>query len=497
MEDLETFLKNSESFKDSIINVLNLDASVIENRINEELFNTYIDTILKKELLKLDEIEILFNPIIIKLSKVERVYNQYARELTNLTHREYINKIKKNISKKSNINIIKEYALSNLDFDYDNEIENYILTLYASEILKDELNDINKQRWFINYIINFNAKKQGLYFNVIGINYNIDGKYTLIKKKCFKYIKEYNNEDTIYINLGIYQFIKNTKGFKSALLYLINSCLTELQKHIQKSKEYSYYYDDNIYRFIKENIIYSIDSSFYDKNKNYFDIQIDLKNETDKMMSELASNPLFKDLDFIKDIDNVSNNTIKNTKNYNMIDTYIDSILIKKPYILNDYPLLQMEYNSNGERKSLIELIDLKIEKVNFYNDQINTFNELLKEAPTEAYKKDINNKLETVTNNLSGIIRCHNKMIYKALRKINISSLEEVCSNLSDNYLDILKEVIDQEKNDFIKKLEDNRKKIFKPSDFLANEQFLTKEYSLSARYESKLRDIRNKKEI
>lgn len=500
MEDVETFERNSESFKDSIINTLNLDASIIENRINEELFDTYINTILKKELDNTSDEEILFNPIIIKLSKVENVYERYAASITNLTHKKYIEKIKKSLNNKQNFKIIEDYVCNNNDIDYNNEIENYILSLYASKILKDELKNLNDQKWFINYIINVNAKKQNMYFEVIGYEFPKIRRFKLFKNNIFREIKDidnYYNKENIYINLGLFKFIKKTKGFESALLYLINLCLIELQKHIQKNKEYSMYYDDNIYRFIKENIIYSEDSSFYDKNKNYFDIEIDLKKQTDNMLIELSNNPLFKDFDFIKDISNDNNTMIKNTKDYNTLDTYIDSLLLKKPNLLEDYPLLQMEYNSNGERKSINDLIDLKKEKIKFYNDQIETFEELLESAPNDAYKKDINNKLETIKNNLFGIIRCHNKMIYKALRKINVSKLENLCISLSKEDLNVLEEVINQEKNDFIKKLEDNRKKIFKTSMFLANEQFLTKEYSLSARYESKLRDIRKEKEI
>src|SRR5574344_1826264 len=129
MEDVETFERNSESFKDSIINTLNLDASIIENRINEELFNTYINTILKKELDNISDEEVLFNPIIIKLSKVENVYERYAASITNLTHKKYIEKIKKSLNNKQNFKIIEDYVCNNNDIDYNNEIENYILSL--------------------------------------------------------------------------------------------------------------------------------------------------------------------------------------------------------------------------------------------------------------------------------------------------------------------------------------------------------------------------------
>ena len=48
MEDIETLEQNITSFEDSIINTLNLDEDIIENRINEELFDTYINNYLSK-----------------------------------------------------------------------------------------------------------------------------------------------------------------------------------------------------------------------------------------------------------------------------------------------------------------------------------------------------------------------------------------------------------------------------------------------------------------
>src|SRR5574344_2106819 len=292
MEDNETIKKNMDSYRDSIINTLNLDASILENRINEELFDTYIDNILKNELKDKNELEILFNKIIIKLSKVKNVYDRYAFKLTNLSHNEYINKIKKSIDQKKNFPILEKYAIDYLDIDYDNEIENYIMSLYANKILKHELNSALDQEWFINYIINVNALKQHMIFKVVGIKLPKLKKISLSKNDNYKKIieiKNYYDSEIIYINLGLFTVIKNTKGFNTALLYLINSCLLELQKHIQKSKEYSMTYDDNIYRFIKENIIYNEDNLYYDQNKKYFDSQIDLSVETSKMLNELIS----------------------------------------------------------------------------------------------------------------------------------------------------------------------------------------------------------------
>ena len=69
MEDILTFNNNIDSYKDSIINTLNLDSSILEDRINEELFNTYIELYLKDKITKSKELDNLFDQVIVKFAK--------------------------------------------------------------------------------------------------------------------------------------------------------------------------------------------------------------------------------------------------------------------------------------------------------------------------------------------------------------------------------------------------------------------------------------------
>jgi hypothetical protein len=154
-----------------------------------------------------------------------------------------------------------------------------------------------------------------------------------------------------------------------------------------------------------------------------------------------------------------------------------------------------MEYNSVGRRKSIKELIDKKLEQRDFFTSQINNFKEILNETENDIIKDNIAIKLNEIEKGLPGIIRCHNSMIYKALRVLSIPDFSKFLEKVDQKYIAEIKEVINQEKNDIIKKLENNRSKIFKPTTFLKNEEFLTKEYSRVARYESKINDYEKEK--
>lgn len=501
MDDILFTEESSKEFQESLYKALNSDIKEINNKLNAELLETYINNILKKELKNKPEEIILFHPMIVKLSKKSDLYDKYASVLTGLSYKDYINTVKKIIGNKKNLVIIKSYATYNIDIlDYKNPIELEISSIYANLILKDYLKSLDMQRWFITYIIRKEATEHGLKPNIKGVtivNKNRTKLYRnsqYIKYLDLEIIDNYSN--VIYINLGLFNIIKKEKGNKTALIYLLNTCFKALQKHIRKSNEHSITYDDEMYRFIKEGIIFKEDNNFYNQNKLYFSSEINLNEETDNMTKALMDNPLFSKFDFLKEFDEEENySSYKNTEDYFEVDNHIDNILVNKPRILNDYPLLQMEYSEVGRRKSIKELIDIKISQREFFNTQINNFKEILSETDNDIIKDNITIKLNEIEKGLPGVIRCHNNMIYKALRILSIPDFNKLLCKIEQNYIDELKEVIIQEKNDIIKKLENNRRKIFKPTTFLKNDEFLTKEYSRVARYESKINDFEKEK--
>jgi hypothetical protein len=154
-----------------------------------------------------------------------------------------------------------------------------------------------------------------------------------------------------------------------------------------------------------------------------------------------------------------------------------------------------MEYNEYGRRKNIKELIDVKMDQRKFFNNQINNYKEILLDTDNSIITDNISTKLNDLIKGLPGVIRCHNSMIYKAIRVLDIPDFGKLLEKIDVFYIDELVDTVIQEKNDIIKKIENNRSKIFKTTTFLKNEEFLTKEYSRVARYESRINDFKKQK--
>ena len=79
----------------------------------------------------------------------------------------------------------------------------------------------------------------------------------------------------------------------------------------------------------------------------------------------------------------------------------------------------------------------------------------------------------------------CHNKMIYKAIKMLEINDFRAILQRLDKTSINDCYDAIVAEKNASIIKLQDNRKRIFQKSTFLQNDEFLSNEYSTAVTYE------------
>lgn len=481
---------NKESFKLSIINTLNSKKEEIKGKINDELFKSYINTILVDELSKQSDIDKIFNILVVKFAKYPELFNKYIAPVVGINHDFYLRTIKSLITNNA---YTYNYAINNIDLiDYDNPIELEIMSRYGNSIIKSKMFHLKEQQWFIKYIIQYKASENNFRPNVIGysfsyyikkrsknINFKLYKFNRFIKYKNYPVTDPYNN--TIYINLGLYKVVSDTKGFDSGLLYLLNSCFKSLSKAIKRNKEFSITYDDEMYRFIKEEIIFKEDSNFYNKNQAYFE----LNNESSsKMITELLSNPMFESLKILNFTP--EDNSYRNSSNYKMVDDYIDKLVYSAPSILDDYPMLQMEYDKKtGKRKSLVDLIKLKHDKVSFFINQVNNFKDIIKNSNDDALISNISSKLKVLENGIPGVIKCHNKMIYKAIKMLEINDFRAILQRLDKTSINDCYDAIIAEKNASIIKLQDNRKRIFQKSTFLQNDEFLSNEYSTAVTYE------------
>lgn len=453
--------KNQVEFKNSLVKVLNTNVELVDSKLNIELLESYIKFIYQN-----NEIDYL-DPFVIKLSKHKELFSKYLSKNINITYNEYLDTISKIILDKKNYDIIKKYAINNLElFDFENEIELEIAKIYASHILKNEIKYTSELKWLATYLILKEANHHNIIPSVKFIKTNL-GKYIIVKKKYTKYLElelaqKYNN--TIYINLTMYNILKK-KNFNEFLIKLLNDLCYQLQKIIEVVKENNIIYNIDLYNLTKETIIY--------------------KEKKDKY-ALLSNNPLINNFGFKKLL---LNEKEKQISSYD-IEEYFDSILLNNPIIIKKYPLLNMEYNEDGYKKNLRELLDIKITKIEYFNNQIREYNKILSETENEIVIDNVKTKLEELEKGINDINIFHDTIIYKSLNIFSILDLTKLLSKMNNKQITVLKEAVIYEKNNIIKKIENNRMKIFKTSTFLKKEEILTKEYSKVASYESKIND-------
>lgn len=453
--------KNQVEFKNSLVKVLNTNVELVDSKLNIELLESYIKFIYQN-----NEIDYL-DPFVIKLSKHKELFSKYLSKNINITYNEYLDTISKIILDKKNYDIIKKYAINNLElFDFENEIEVEIAKIYASHILKNEIKYTSELKWLATYLILKESNHHNIIPSVKFVKTNL-GKYIIVKKKYTKYLElelaqKYNN--TIYINLTMYNILKK-KNFNEFLIKLLNDLFYQLQKIIEVVKENNIIYNIDLYNLTKETIIY--------------------KEKKDKY-ALLSNNPLINNFGFKKLL---LNEKEKQISSYD-IEEYFDSILLNNPIIIKKYPLLNMEYNEDGYKKNLRELLDIKITKIEYFNNQIREYNKILSETENEIVIDNIKTKLEELEKGIKDINIFHDTIIYKSLNIFSILDLTKLLSKMNNKQITTLKEAVIYEKNNIIKKIENNRMKIFKTSTFLKKEEILTKEYSKVASYESKIND-------
>ena len=262
----------------------------------------------------------------------------------------------------------------------------------------------------------------------------------------------------------MYNILKK-KNFNEFLIKLLNDLFYQLQKVIEVVKENNIIYNIDLYNLTKETIIY--------------------KEKKDKY-ALLSNNPLINNFGFKKLL---LNEKEKQISSYD-IEEYFDSILLNNPIIIKKYPLLNMEYNEDGYKKNLRELLDIKITKIEYFYNQIREYNKILSETENEIVIDNVKTKLEELEKGIKDINIFHDTIIYKSLNIFSILDLTKLLSKMNNKQITALKEAVIYEKNNIIKKIENNRMKIFKTSTFLKKEEILTKEYSKVASYESKIND-------
>ena len=251
------------------------------------------------------------------------------------------------------VQIINEHLL---DKEYRNALFKYcsykFQNKYLDEFLPTKILSVKENyRKYINkygllqFLLNIN--KTNRYFDVLG-NYVV----TDIGDEYIKY-----NSDTFFLM----KFYEDYDYIKYSFLTVI---FHELAHAVQK-RDYNKHYNYDVYRRFKEQALIDIDKIYYQSFHDYFETEIDADIRAADMFVDNKYNDVFPGVTpyFEKERNIMALNRF--TKKYNDIESKIDEVVINNPRLISLYPLLNLEYNTNGEKKTLVEITNDKIYSVN------------------------------------------------------------------------------------------------------------------------------------
>lgn len=200
------------------------------------------------------------------------------------------------------------------------------------------------------------------------------------------------NNNIIYINNKLVNDFCNNKKSLLDRIEIFISVFHEITHIVQNNNIKNGIFDENYYTNLKESIIFSQDDGFYDNNYDKLVLEIDANvssyKKTVKFFEKIDESfalkiqkeimILYKNI--LKECNSCDNIIIAgNNLKLNMDDIF--SIIIKNnPLILKDYSILELEYNFDGSKKSILDSL-IFIDK--------NCFNNI------ELYFNVLNNKIE------------------------------------------------------------------------------------------------------
>lgn len=259
-----------------------------------------------------------------------------------------LNLINQEMQDKNDINIlIKNYNLNGMTIDYDFAINLLQLHLYNQIDLDKESMKGIVRIIIIKVLQEAGIENIGVLFNNInGVGGSYDTKYICI------------NESQIdkFLNLSI----RSQDKFD-----LFVTMFHEITHAIQEKNILNNNFDFNTYFMLKEEIIKKYDSNYYDLNYEIMLEEIDARRGGiditydffAKNFPELA--PIIKlSLETKKEYFEYSNYNKKQfsiSEKEVVMNTIFDKIISIHPNLLEEYPILQMEYNKNGKPKDINE----------------------------------------------------------------------------------------------------------------------------------------------
>lgn len=470
------FIDENTNVEEMIANFKRINHFIeVENFAGEILFSTNKEKFL--------------NPILVKLATNKELYYEYAEPLTYMSYEKYMNGIAL-LSDEEIFNYLKDnikYTTHNntiesmwMDKFIATHINKKICPPIFSGILNSRKND--ELRVFCDCLLKKKASDYSIkvtsnpitlmeYLNKTKATRNI--KLTL--KRTNEYLKCTGNcssNNVINLNLTtlkMMRLLSFKRNVDFALLEVIYHELAHAKIEEQASMQYPFF-DRNMYMQQKYKIFLYNDHDYYMKNHDHFENEIlaDVNGYTD-LVNDLCE---YEHKDYYQLKKNKEDKLIRykvsrTSKKYYEIEDKFDKLLIANPDFIKLNKWLKYEYNSDGTRKEISELIN---ERNNY---------RVLLDKHIESEKRISNKKNKTLAylNSYKLIEETDNlfyEMIYRKIKGYSLEEFDEYLLNCSSEVLNEISAAINYNQEIILEQYEMLEENSLSPSDFSDNKNFL-----------------------
>ena len=298
-----------------------------------------------------------------------------------------------------------------------------------------------------------------------------DYRFKFFKGKEGDGTQGYQNADKKEIGF----LVDNLINLDASNTHIINTMFHEIQHAIQ-AKNYTATEFNKLngflYNTLKEEIIRKDDWSFYNRNYSRMYCEIDARLAGARGQAEylayigIPENQIIEGNDttlkecyeYAKEIERQNEefaiNKIDINGNIISVSEKVRELIKKNPEWINKYPVLSLEYNENGERKTTIQILQ------NALDSTKNKEKSTLEEIYTKIFEGNIENDLNSTVQSLKFISKILEENIYdrdKMLNFVNLIIDNEILYSLSkadkksEEFNDAISElrVISQKNND------------------------------------------------
>lgn len=447
--------------------------------------------------------EKFLNPILVKLATNKELYYEYAEELTYMSYEKFMNGIallsdeeifkylKDNMKYTSHNNLIEAMWM---DKFIANHINGKICPSVFSSIFNKKSDD--EFRVFCDSLLKKKADDYSIRItsNPITLfeylkrtratrNIKIALKRT---NEYFNYTGNCNSDNLINLNLTTFKLarlLSFKKDFDYELIKVIYHELAHAKIEHEASLQYPFF-DRSIYMQQKNKIFLLNDHDYYLKNHDYFENEIlaEIKGYTD-LISDLAEYEC-KDYWQLKKKSEeqiVKYKVSRTAKEYYEIEDRFDELLIKNPDFIKLNRWLRYEYNNDGKRKEIPDLIESKINYKLALDKQIET-------------EKRIASQDNTTLNYLSSyklIDEADNlfyEMIYRKIKEYTIEEFDEFLTNCTSETLEEITAAINHNQDILFAKEDMLEENCLSMNDFKDNESYLNSLLSKNKEYRTLL---------